>query len=69
MRNPAAPVESSQFVAPNSKVPIGPGHNQLLEVTYKGGWPGLFAGENQQKALAPSFVVRVPNVVLIPAPG
>jgi hypothetical protein len=26
-------------------------HNTVVEVRWKGGWPGLFTGENQEKAL------------------
>jgi hypothetical protein len=48
--------EEPSASAIGSSVPMEATYNQLHSVRYKRGWPGLFAGENQTKAIQRALV-------------
>ncbi len=48
------PILAAPAAAGRHMAPIAPGavfRNEVTKVAYKRGWPGLFTGENQTKAL------------------
>lgn len=52
IQQPEVPHQPSHAVAYQASMPQpAPQFNYTMSVTYKGGWPGLFGGENQTKAL------------------
>jgi hypothetical protein len=55
---PLSPVGGKHVVQPTSDRAVAPvsTYNQLHSVRYKHGWPGLFAGENQTKAIQRALV-------------
>jgi hypothetical protein len=55
---PVSTADGRHAIQPTSDRPAAPAatYNQLHSVRYKHGWPGLFAGENQTKAIQRALV-------------